>query len=128
MESRQIAVHLRRASIAAAVSGLLTLIMSITAGLGALRVSSFGLLTLIDAAILFAFAWGFRRASRLAAVLCLMYWLVDRAITFLERGGMERLPLIPPLILFGYFFVQGTRAAFAAHRAPSGGKPSPPAV
>ena len=73
----------------------------------------FGWRTGLDAFLFVILAWGIGRNSRLAACALCAYWFLTKAALWFE---FHRISVLLGLVVVGYFFVQGARAVFAAHR------------
>jgi hypothetical protein len=69
--------------VAAIFSGVITVFVSI---LGAKGV---GLFNLVDAAIFFGLAFGIYRGNRIATVVALVWWLVERLFTYQLTGSLS---------------------------------------
>jgi hypothetical protein len=90
--------------IAAATAGSSTLLFALTSTYG------FNHYNVIDAALLFAMAYGISRRSRICAVLALAYHVLNRAIVFQSRE-------VPPIamvftLLFAALYVMGVIGTF----------------
>jgi len=103
---------IRSAWIAACISGVLTLAVTLIAMFGA-KLPGFDAWSLIDVAIIFGLAFGIYKKSRTCAVIMLAYFVASKIIIMVETGKPTGLLLA---LVFGYYFWQGVQGTFAYHR------------
>jgi hypothetical protein len=75
---------------------------------------------LVDAAIFALLGFFLRRCSRIAAVITLALFIVER-VSMMASGGIAGLPLALILVVY---FIGGARGAFAYHRLQAAQQPS----
>ena len=98
--------------VAAATAGSSTLLFAVNSTYG------FNHYNLIDAALLFALAYGISRRSRICAVLALAYHVLNRAFIF-ESREISPIAMVFTL-LFAALYVMGIIGTFVYHaRRPS---------
>ena len=103
---------IRNGWIAAIISGVWTLVLSLTAAFGFTR------LGIPDACLVLGLAFGVYKKSRVAAVILFVYWVAGKILEMPEMLG-EPTQLIGFLlvsIVFACFFFYGMRGTFAYHR------------
>ncbi len=100
---------IKSAGTAAIVSGVLTQIESIIAGLGH---SIAGMSIWVDGLIILVLAYGIFKKSRVCAIIMLTYWVGCKIVHF-ASGNTRGLPIA---VLFAYFFLQGVIGTFAYHK------------
>jgi hypothetical protein len=106
----EILKQIRNATMAACISGGLTLALSL---LGAMLGSVLGLnaWSLLDAALIFGLAYGLHRRSRVCAVLLLIYWIGAKALQAMGNPTAAAGGALFAL-LFGWFYLQGVLGTF----------------
>ena len=110
--SETIEKHIKRAWIAATVSGSITLLVVICTLAGAEIFPGFNAWNLIDIGILFGFAFGVAKRSRICAVLLVIYWIFNEGMLIVSDQKPSPLGLI-----FIYFFIRGAIATFRYNAA-----------
>ena len=102
---------IRSAGIAAIVSGVLTIIISVAVGLG-YSIAGVSVWAMVDGLVILGLAYGIFKKSRACAVTMLVYWVACKIVYFMG-GNMEGLPIA---VLFAYFFLQGVIGTFVYHK------------
>ncbi|WP_019119378.1 hypothetical protein [Brevibacillus massiliensis] len=69
----------------------------------------------LDIALILALAYGVYRKSRVCAVVLFLFFVTSK-LTMLLFAGTTALSVIPSLVIWGYFYLQGVRGTFAYHR------------
>ena len=95
--------------IAGAISGVITLIVSLIGAFG------FDQWNLIDVFIIFGLTFGVYKKSRVCAIILFIYWVGDRIWMMVAQPEAIAGSLFMA-ILFGIWFFQGIRGTFAYHR------------
>lgn len=111
--------HIRNAWIAACISGVLTLGVTLLSmsGTAALGLDAW---TLVDVALIFGLAYGIWRKSRVCAVLMLVYFLFSKIVLVVQTGKFQG-GLVA--LIFLYYYFQGVVATFAYQRLVKGSTP-----
>ena len=104
--------RIRAGYIAAVVSGVWTLGLSIFAIYGNTDNSLFGIWTLIDVVVIFALAFGIYKRSRFAASFMVAYFFLSKVLIILETGRITGGILS---IIFAYYFIRATIGTFQYH-------------
>jgi len=99
--------------IAALVSGVWTLILSLVAIYSSIGDSLFGIWTLIDVVLIFALAFGIYKRSRFAASFMVAYFLLSKVLIVLNTGRVTGLILA---IIFAYYFIRAMIGTFQYHK------------
>lgn len=108
--------HIENGRVAATTLGLLGRLVGLGAPLvGSVSIGS-SLVLLADAGIMFGFARGYARRSRIASVLCLIY---QGAAIILHWKSLSEPAAIAVFLGFGYFFLRGTLAVFEVTAEPT---------
>jgi hypothetical protein len=107
--------------IAAVVAASANLLMTLLVAFGGVRFGSWSAWNVADVLAMLAIAYAFHRASRVGAILGSLYLLYSKVQLFIE---FRRVGAVLGLLIFGYFFVRGTIAAFRLRRVVTG-QPSP---
>ncbi|MHC4260397.1 MAG: hypothetical protein ACYSTF_08330 [Planctomycetota bacterium] len=102
---------IRSAGIAAIVSGVLTVIVSVIVGLGH-SIAGMSVWGVVDGLVILGLAYGIFKKSRACAVIMLVYWVACKIVYFIE-GNTQGLPIA---VLFAYFFLQGVIGTFTYHK------------
>jgi hypothetical protein len=110
--------------IAALVGAGANFLLTLLVAFGGVRFGSWSAWNLADVLAMLAFGFAFHRASRLGAILGILYIVYSKLLLFIE---FKRIGALLGLLIFGYFFVRGTIAAFTLHRHAAGqNNPSSP--
>lgn len=105
----------RRGAIAAVVSGIITLVLTLLVMAFDTRGTFSNLVdvySLLDVVLIFILAFGVYKKSRYAAIILVIYFLSSKLILIIERGGIGASGLLFSL-MFLYFFVKALQGCFA---------------
>jgi hypothetical protein len=111
MDREQAEKAIRNAWTAGIISGVLTLIVAIIAMAG-YSILGFSAWNLLDVAVIGGLTFGIYRKSRTCAVSMLIYFISSKIMIWTESRTVAGLPMA---LLFGWYFLQGVRGAFAWH-------------
>jgi hypothetical protein len=103
---------IKGASIAAAISGSITLVVTLIAMSGT-DILGFSAWELVDVALIFGLAFGIYKKSRTCAVAMLLYFVVSKIILMVESGKPSGLLWAA---IFIYYYWQGVSGTFAYHK------------
>jgi hypothetical protein len=107
------AIELAKSGAAAAfICAAVTAVAALAAMFGYALMPGFNGWALLDAALFAGLGWGVWRLSRIAAILALALYLVERAMMFSQTPS--HLGVIT--VMFIIFFVNGVRGTVAYHR------------
>ena len=103
---------IRNGWIAALISGSVTLIFVLLAmgGTSLYELDAWGLL---DAALVFAMAYGIRRRSRTCAVILFLYFIQAKILPLTAGAGAASIPVA---LVFLYYFGRAVLGTFRYHR------------
>lgn len=116
MDHEQAEKSIKAAWNAGAISGALTLIITIVAMAG-YEFMGFSAWNLVDVMVIAGLTFGIYRKSRTCAVIMLVYFIGSKLLIWSETKSVSGLPMA---IIFGWFFVQGVRGTFAWHSLNAG--------
>lgn len=102
---------IKQAWVAGVISGTITLLVIILSVMG--LDLGFSLFALIDVALIFLLSFGIYKKNRIAAVLLLVYYLINQAVRIVGSGSGSSIVLVA---VFTYFFIQGVRGTFLYHK------------
>jgi hypothetical protein len=103
---------IKSAWIAACISGVITLVVTLIAISGT-ELLGFDAWSLLDVGMIFALAFGIYKRSRACAVTMLAYFVVSKIILMAESGKPSGLLMA---LIFGYYFWQGVQGTFIYHK------------
>lgn len=103
---------IKSAWVAAAISGSITLIVTLIAMSGT-EILGFSAWELIDVALVFGLAFGIYKKSRACAVVMLIYFTISKIVVMVESGKPSGVLLS---VIFIYYFWQGVSGTFAYHK------------
>jgi hypothetical protein len=103
---------IKSAWIAACISGVITLVVTLIAMSGT-ELLGFDAWSLLDVGMIFALAFGIYKRSRACAVTMLAYFVISKIILMVESGKPSGLLMA---LIFGYYFWQGVQGTFTYHK------------
>jgi len=103
---------IKSAWVAAAISGSITLVVTLVAMSGT-DILGFSAWELIDVGLIFGLAFGIYKKSRACAVVMLTYFVISKIILMVQSGKPSGVVLS---IIFIYYFWQGVSGTFAYHK------------
>ncbi len=106
-----IAKDIRNGWIAACISGVLTLIVTVIAMSGT-EIQSFNAWSLLDVVFIFGLAFGIYKKSRAAATVMLIYFIISKIILFIDAGKPTGILMA---IIFGYYYAKAMAATYKWH-------------
>jgi hypothetical protein len=106
-----VAKDIRNGWIAACISGVLTLAITIVATSGT-KIYSFDAWSFLDVALIFGLAFGIYKKSRTAATIMLVYFIISKILLFAEAGKPTGLIMA---IIFGYYYTKAMIATYKWH-------------
>jgi hypothetical protein len=109
----QVRTDIRNAWVAAAISGVLTLAVTLVSIYGT-SIPGMDAWNLIDVALIFGFAVGIYRRSRFCATAMLIYFIASKVIGWVQGGQPTGLIVA---MIFIYYFFKGMLATFDYHKA-----------
>jgi hypothetical protein len=109
----QVRADIRNAWVAAVISGSMTLVFTLMSIYGS-SVAGMGAWNLIDVVLIFGFAIGIYRNSRVCATAMFIYFVISKIIDWVDAGKPNG--LILAAIFIDYFF-KGMIATFDYHKA-----------
>jgi len=120
MKESEINKKIAHARIAAMVSGTITMAGAVTLIVNQKQegISVLNFLSLLDAAFIFAMAYGIYKKSRLCAVLMFEYFLFSKVLNISLSSQLNAVGLMIG-IFFLYFMFQGIRGTYAYHKCNS---------
>jgi hypothetical protein len=104
--------HIKNAWIAGAISGTLTLVVTLFAIFGQ-SILGFTAWELLDVALIFGLAFGIYRKSRTCAVIMLIYFIAAKIILMLQTGQPNGIVMG---VIFAYYFAMGVKGTFEYQR------------
>jgi hypothetical protein len=104
---------IRNGWIAGVISGTVTVTAVVLSALW-FSMRGFSPLALVDAAVVFALAYGIYRRSRVCAILLLCYFIVSKL--FLITVDKTAFVAIPLAIVFTYFYARAAIGTFRYHK------------
>jgi serine/threonine-protein kinase len=110
---KPIADKIKNAWIAGAISGTITLVVTLFAISGS-SILGFSAWELLDVALIFGLTFGIYKKSRTCAVLMLIYFLYAK-ITLIAQNGVASSGIVLALV-FIYYFGQGVVGTFQYHK------------
>lgn len=116
--------HIRYGWIAATVSGVFTLAITLVAMAAGSRHSLFNAWNLVDVALIAGLGYGIYRKSRTAATLMFAYFLLSKILVIVETGKPNGLVLG---IIFLIFYFRAMTATFRYHAFIQHARRFPPA-
>jgi len=117
----EIGKQIKSAWVAACISGVVTLVMTLIAMAG-VDFLDFDAWNLVDVALIVGLAFGIYKRSRVCAVTMLVYFVASKILIMVQTEKPTGLVLG---LIFGYFFWQGIRGTFAYHKLKSAVAPMP---
>jgi serine/threonine-protein kinase len=111
----QVLSRIKTAWIAAAISGSITLFVSLLA-IGGTSIAGVTGLNLVDAALIFGLAYGIYRKSRTCAVIMLIYFIASKIFIMTQTHSGNGIFLA---VVFLLCFVQGVIGTFQYHKITS---------
>ncbi|MFM1651943.1 hypothetical protein ACI7RC_07560 [Brevibacillus sp. B_LB10_24] len=69
----------------------------------------------LDILLILGLAYGVYRRSRICAVVLFLFFVSSKLVMLLADGRAV-LSVVPSLVIWGYFYLQGVRGTFAYHR------------
>ena len=120
MTDTRIEGKIKRARIAAMVSGTITLAGFITMMKNQpwVEFSFLNILVLVDVIFIFIMAYGIYRKSRICAVMMFEYFLLSKIFT-ISTSSHSNLAVFMIGLIFLYFMFQGITGTFAYHKCKS---------
>jgi serine/threonine-protein kinase len=117
MDLKEAEDAIKKAWSAGLISGIITLIVTgvAMAGYDFMGITAWNL---VDVVFIFGLTFGIYRKSRTCAVIMLVYFVGSKFYMWIDQRTVAGLPLA---LVFGYFFIQGVRGAFAYHGMASAG-------
>jgi hypothetical protein len=104
--------HIRNATIAACISGAITLLFSLLAIAGT-SIMGYTPWELVDAALVAGLAFGIYKKSRACAIIILVYFVGSKIYLMIETGKPSGLLVAA---IFVYYYVKGVQGTFQYHK------------
>lgn len=104
--------HIRHGVIAAAISGTLTLVITVVAMAMGSSVMGLSVWSLTDVVLIFGLAYGIHRKSRVCAVMMLLYFIASKIIQMADFGAPGGFVLS---LLFLYYYAMAVVGTFRYH-------------
>ena len=112
MVPEEVLKKIRNAWVAAIVSAVITLLITLIAMSGT-EVMGFSAWQMMDVALVLGLAFGIYKKSRTCAVLTFVYFIASKIMLMAESGAPNGIFLA---IVFGYLYWQGVSGTFSYHK------------